>query len=81
MPLVPLAQCGLSDVTTPTTKVSSSKLIIMPMIVGGITVGSCTTYPWMVRLNVDGGDVCGGFIIDATHILTAAHCAVYVNLG
>lgn len=36
-------------------------------------------YPWMVRLNVDDGQVCGGVILDATHILTAAHCAVNKN--
>jgi len=38
-------------------------------------VGDCSVYPWMVRLTVD-GSVCGGTIIDATHVLTAAHCVV-----
>uniref|UniRef100_A0A2C9JLA3 Peptidase S1 domain-containing protein n=1 Tax=Biomphalaria glabrata TaxID=6526 RepID=A0A2C9JLA3_BIOGL len=28
----------------------------------------------MVRLNINGYQLCGGTILDATHILTAAHC-------
>ncbi|CAG7819236.1 unnamed protein product, partial [Allacma fusca] len=31
-------------------------------------------YPWMVALLIDGRHFCGGSIIDAQHVLTAAHC-------
>lgn len=49
-----------------------------PRIVGGAPA-SITTFPWQVALGLtDGEEIaprCGGTIIDATHILTAAHCA------
>ncbi|ESO90979.1 hypothetical protein LOTGIDRAFT_122275, partial [Lottia gigantea] len=41
-------------------------------IVGGVDTEKCE-YPWMVRLQV-GNSLCGGTIIDETHILTAGHC-------
>ncbi|KAI8791197.1 salivary glue protein Sgs-3 [Biomphalaria glabrata] len=43
-------------------------------IIGGTNATSCE-FPWMVVLyNQVAGGLCGGFIIDSTHILTAAHC-------
>ncbi|KAH9490161.1 hypothetical protein Btru_051229 [Bulinus truncatus] len=67
-------QCGVSDLATRTSSVISSGLLVTARIVGGVAAGSCTAYPWMVRLNIGGFAVCGGTILDATHIVTAAHC-------
>ncbi|KAH9490176.1 Serine protease 56, partial [Bulinus truncatus] len=40
----------------------------------GTSAGSCATYPWIVRLDIGGFAICAGAVLDATHILTAAHC-------
>jgi Trypsin len=48
-----------------------------PLITGGATVSSPAEAPWSVLLNMTtatGFDACSGSIIDATHVLTAAHC-------
>ena len=42
-------------------------------IVGGV-IAEQGTYPWQVRLNIDGGFLCGGAIIHDRWVLTAAHC-------
>ena len=47
-------------------------------IVGGDSV-SIDDHPWQVSLDIVMGDaefLCGGSIRDATHVVTAAHCAV-----
>lgn len=46
----------------------------MPRIVGGHPAGPA--YPWMVSLQFGGRHYCGGTVLDATHVLTAAHCGV-----
>ncbi|KAH9490349.1 hypothetical protein Btru_041556, partial [Bulinus truncatus] len=48
-------------------------------IIGGTNATTCE-FPWMALLidRVNNG-MCGGAIIDSTHILTAAHCVVSVN--
>jgi secreted trypsin-like serine protease len=37
-------------------------------------------FPWQVSLQYKEGGIpfCGGIILDETHILTAAHCSLYV---
>lgn len=47
-----------------------------PDIVGGTTVSSATTYPFIANLQESGSFICGGTILSTTKILTAAHCAV-----
>lgn len=45
-----------------------------PRIVGG-SPASLTQFPWQVFLSMSNPDeVCGGSILNATHVLTAAHC-------
>ncbi|MCJ1323548.1 hypothetical protein MMC10_000209 [Thelotrema lepadinum] len=50
-----------------------------PEIVGGTTVGSATTYPFIANLQESGSFICGGTILSTTKILTAAHCAVVAS--
>ena len=52
----------------------------MLRIVGGNTAQD-GEWPWMVLLKINSGGstfLCGGTIIDATHVLTAAHCTEYL---
>jgi secreted trypsin-like serine protease/uncharacterized membrane protein YphA (DoxX/SURF4 family) len=35
-----------------------------------------TDAPWTVRITSPDGEICTGVIMDATHVITAAHCAV-----
>ena len=44
-------------------------------IVGGTAVSPQFKYPWLVSLN-KGYHFCGGNLLDATTIVTAAHCSV-----
>ena len=47
-----------------------------PDIVGGTTVSSASTYPFIANLQESGSFICGGTILSTTKILPAAHCAV-----
>src|SRR6267154_3503818 len=57
-----------------------------PRVVGGTGV-SIADYPFQVALydphagSVAAGFFCGGVIIDATHVATAAHCAIDDTTG
>lgn len=42
--------------------------------IGGQPVGSQTEAPWSVLISIGNQFQCSGSIIDATHVLTAAHC-------
>jgi hypothetical protein len=44
-------------------------------IVGGTPI-SITAAPWQVYLGVGSDLACGGSVLDATHVLTAAHCVI-----
>ncbi|KAI8891584.1 trypsin-like cysteine/serine peptidase domain-containing protein, partial [Globomyces pollinis-pini] len=43
-------------------------------IVGGTPVGSAEKYPWLVSIQKNGSQFCGGILISPTKVLTAAHC-------
>lgn len=42
-------------------------------IVGGSTASS-GAWPWLVRLHLGGLPLCGGVLVAASWVLTAAHC-------
>src|SRR5687768_7614165 len=47
---------------------------VSPMIVGG-TRASTSTYPWVVYLaSSTGSQFCGGTLVKANKVVTAAHC-------
>ncbi|WP_329789605.1 serine protease [Lentzea sp. DG1S-22] len=47
---------------------------VSPMIVGG-TRASTSTYPWVVYLaSTSGSQFCGGTLVKANKVVTAAHC-------
>jgi Trypsin len=60
--------------------------VVTPRIVGGVGV-SITGFPFQVALydphagSVSAGFFCGGVVIDATHVATAAHCAIEEGTG
>ena len=58
---------------------SSNPGLITPMVVGGNEVTPENAYPWIASLQYYGVHYCGGTLIDAEWILTAAHCWVDAN--
>jgi len=49
-------------------------------IVGGVEVNPEFKYPWTCTMEYTvGGQFCGGSLIDASYVLTAAHCSVGLN--
>lgn len=56
-------------------KAGTSKLTaeIESQIVGGLKAKK-GQFPWQVLIQVDGDAMCGGSLIDAEWVLTAAHC-------
>ncbi|KAM4723147.1 ovochymase-2 [Rhinophrynus dorsalis] len=50
-----------------------NNLSLLSRIVGGRSA-SKGQHPWMVSLKRDGKHFCGGTIVSATHVITAAHC-------
>ena len=46
-----------------------------PFVVGGTPI-PIETVPWQVFLRIGADLGCGGSVLDATHVLTAAHCVV-----
>jgi hypothetical protein len=63
---------------------TAGALTITPRIVGGSTV-STSTYPWQALVTMQQGTdsyMCGGVILSATRVATAAHCVVgFSNFG
>lgn len=48
-------------------------LTLLTRIIGG-TAAAGGAYPWQAAVQRGDGSFCGGVIIDARHVLTAAHC-------
>ena len=56
---------------------------IKPILEGGIVGGTETTikrFPWQVSVNSNGRHLCGGSILTANRILTAAHCTTGMSI-
>ncbi|MFB9907514.1 S1 family peptidase [Allokutzneria oryzae] len=64
---------GLAATATATAAPAAPSETLSPMIVGG---GAATTqqYPWTVALMYNGTQWCGGTLVTANKVVTAAHC-------
>ncbi|KAK6185188.1 hypothetical protein SNE40_007476 [Patella caerulea] len=65
-------ECGISTTNPAPRMAAFTNAVRQFRIVGGVNTEPCE-YPWMVRLQA-GNSLCGGTIIDETHIMTAGHC-------
>ncbi|RXM99788.1 Acetylcholine receptor subunit gamma [Acipenser ruthenus] len=57
-------QAVVSNVTQPRSRIMGGS----PAALGG--------WPWLVSLQLDGGMMCGGVLVDRSWVLTAAHCFI-----
>lgn len=68
-----LATTGLAVLTTASAKPTQH-------VVGGTTASTSADAPWQA-LVLPPGHLCGGSILDATHVVTAAHCVYDEDTG
>uniref|UniRef100_A0A3Q1FVT3 Peptidase S1 domain-containing protein n=1 Tax=Acanthochromis polyacanthus TaxID=80966 RepID=A0A3Q1FVT3_9TELE len=61
------AVCGQRSSTVPNITQPRSR------IVGG-SPAPPGSWPWLVNLQLDGGLMCGGVLVDSSWVVTAAHC-------
>ena len=68
-PPSPSCNCGIANIAMQNTTTTNNTRII-----GGVDTEP-NQYPWQVLLLILNGEImCGGSIISAKHVLTAAHC-------
>ena len=70
-----LALSALALACAPAPAASASGGGVSPRIVNGDPVTEIAQRPYQVAV-LPPGELCGGVIIDATHVVTAAHCLV-----
>ncbi|XP_044258058.1 trypsin alpha-3-like isoform X2 [Tribolium madens] len=55
---------------------SQNNTALLPKIVGGFEATNQSQFAFMVSIRLYGHHICGGSIIDPSHVLTAAHCCL-----
>ncbi|HMJ35078.1 MAG TPA: serine protease [Baekduia sp.] len=70
---VPGPVLALLAVLLATAPGASAAVSVTPRVVGGSPITDDTVVPWQA-LVFPGPYLCGGSVLDATHVLTAAHC-------
>ncbi|XP_050396697.1 trypsin [Patella vulgata] len=73
----PVKACGISTKNPASKYADFANTLRQFRIVGGANAEVCE-YPWMVRLQM-GNNLCGGTIIDETHVMTAGHCVGFLK--
>ena len=68
-PPSPGCNCGIANIAMQNTTTTNNN----NRIIGGVDTAP-NQYPWQVLLLMEDGRGCGGSIISAKHVLTAAHC-------
>jgi len=71
------ALLATSGLAVPATAASAAPI---QHVVGGTTASSSADAPWQA-LVLPPGHLCGGSILDATHVVTAAHCVYDEDTG
>jgi V8-like Glu-specific endopeptidase len=69
-----------SSVSTSTSTCGRQSIIPGNQRIVGGAEAIANSWPWIVSLQT-GGHFCGGTLIDARHVLTAAHCLTSVSVG
>ena len=46
---------------------------LLSRVINGVTA-TANSWPWMVYVVINSNSVCGGFLVDYQHVVTAAHC-------
>jgi secreted trypsin-like serine protease len=63
-----------------TAATTAASALPIPHVVGGTTASTSADAPWQA-LVLPSGYLCGGSILDATHVVTAAHCVYDDDTG
>jgi hypothetical protein len=69
-----LRLCAFTISLTLALSAASSAAPAAPRVYGGAVITAADA-PWQVYLRTSDGYACGGSLVDATHVVSAAHCA------